>query len=55
MVSSKLPTITNIMQKLLWVLQTVAKLTEGQGAAAPPGRSFRSFWAPCHHIVNFIK
>ena len=25
------------------------------GAAAPPGRSFRSFWAPCHHIVNFIK
>ena len=27
----------------------------GRGAAAPPGRSFRSFWAPCHHIVNLIK
>ena len=25
------------------------------GAAAPPGRSFWSFWAPCYHIVNFIK
>ena len=25
------------------------------GAAGPPGRSFQSFWAPCHHIVNFIK
>ena len=27
----------------------------GRGVAVPPGRSFRSFWAPCHHIVNFIK
>ena len=40
----------------LLVLQAVAKLTGGQGGRPPPpGRSFRSFWAPCHHIVNFIR
>jgi len=26
-----------------------------RGAAAPPGLSFRNFWAPCYRIVNFIK
>ena len=47
-------TIVNVLFHM-WLL-TSGETDGGAGrAAAPPGRSFRSFWAHCHHIVSFIK
>jgi len=35
--------------------EPVAKLTGGRGGGRHPWPVISKFWAPCHHIVNFVK